>query len=760
TVLWKKNKIDDITGLAQFIIKEGITFAYIPPGILEEVCKSLESILHLETASRESIRLNKMLVGVEPIVDFVLEGYMRLNRDMRIVNGYGPTEATICAASYRYKSHKSLSQKVPIGKPLFNTKIILTDSYNRLVPVGVSGELCISGAGLARGYLNRPELTYEKFVIGGSREVVGGKEKNRGQSAVGSWQKEKTKENNQYPMTNNRFYRTGDLAKWLPDGNLEFLGRIDRQVKVRGYRIELGEIENVLLKEERIKEAAVLARQDNPGGAYLVAYFVRRGRDTDVSQLRDYLSGKLPGYMVPSYFVPLEKLPVTPNGKIDRKALPKPGDNALTEKEYRAPTDETEQKLVKIWQDILGLEKIGITDNFFEIGGHSLKAIIFTAKIRRDFRVELPLAVLFESPTIKPLARFIKRSRKHSALLLTAAEKRAYYPLSAAQKRMYAMYRMDKKSTSYNMPVVMEIVGDLDREKFTGTMTRLITRHEALRTYFKIPGDRPVQFIHKTAGTPGTVETVENSECFDFEIQWHAFPQGSETNAETGHRQGNRRIENRIIAKCAKAFIRPFDLEKAPLMRIRMLEITPRRHIMLLDIHHIISDGVSTGILIRDFVQLYEGKTLHPLKLQYKDYSVWQQKNAGGTLEKVENYWLEKFKTGVPVLNFPADFQRPAVQSFEGDHITFTAGESLTRRLKAAAVQFNGTLFMLLLAAFYTLLYRYTRQEDIVMGSGTANRSHADLYDMVGMFVNMLAMRNFPCQEKTFASFFQEIKTN
>ncbi|MCP4147689.1 MAG: amino acid adenylation domain-containing protein, partial [bacterium] len=710
-VLWKENKINDIGELATFLIKEKITFSYIPPAILKEVCKTLETRNAVDSAaSSTAIRFNKMLVGVEPILDFVLESYIKLNRDMRIVNGYGPTETTICATAYRYRSHRSTAQRVPIGKPLRNTKIIISDTAGNLLPVGVSGELSIFGAGLAHGYLNRPELTAEKFK---KSEML-------------------VFPNSQYPITNNYLYHTGDRAKWLPDGNIEFVGRIDNQVKVRGYRIELGEIENRLLANKNIKAAVVTTNKENENNHYITAYYVEEDSDTgkdkqtktlDISQLREILSETLPDYMIPSYFVPLEKIPLTPNGKIDRKALPEPGANARTSSEYQAPGNETEEKLVDMWQEVLGLKRIGITDNFFEIGGHSLKAINLISKIKRIFRVELTLTTLFESPYIKEQARTIRQSGTTAFTAVEAVEKMDYYPVSAAQKRLYALNRLTPGEVNYNMPGALRIEGDLSITRFEGVFQTLIRRHESLRTSFHFIEGEPVQQVHE-------------AESVEFAVK-HS--------GETGH----------------SGFLRPFDLTRAPLLRVELVTQEENSHIFRFDMHHIISDGVSMELLVKEFSAIYARQELESLTLQYKDYAAWQNRFMESEgMQKQKEYWQEKFSTSIPVLSMPTDYPRPAIQNFEGETIPFEIDEEITAQLYRVAGEHGATLYMVLLALFNVLLARYSGQEDIIVGSPSAGRRDTDLENIIGMFVNTLAKRNAPAAAKPFQDFLKEVKQN
>ncbi len=612
----------------------------------------------------------------------------------KLINIYGPTETTV-EVSYFDCSTGEKFDVIPIGKPIDNISLLVLDKHNNLLPIGVTGELCISGVGVGRGYLNRPELTEEKFL--------------------------------QNPhIHGERMYRSGDLARWLPDGNIEYLGRMDAQVKIRGNRIELGEIENKLLKHNEIKAAVVIDKADSNNNKYLCSYLAVE-REQTVAELREYLSKELPEYMIPTYFIQLDKLPLTANGKIDRKALPEPDGNIVLGTEYEAPRNSTEEKLVAIWREVLGLEKVGINDNFFELGGHSLKATNIIAKIHKVLNVELPLREIFEKPTIKGLADYIKGTKQSVYSRIEQIEEKEHYELSSAQKRLYALQQFEENSISYNMPMVMTLEGELDKTKLKDTFNRLIQRHEALRTSFEIIDGEPVQVVNKEVS---------------FEIEY---------------------IEADIekASEIAIEFVKAFDLSKAPLIRVALVKIKDKEHILMIDMHHVISDGVSMGILTKEFMELYDGKKLTELRIQYKDFAVWQNELfKSGEIKKQEEYWLQAFEVEIPVLNMPTDYQRASIQSFEGDNINFELNEELTNKLKQIAKETGSTMYMVLLSACNVLLSKYSGQEDIIIGSPTAGRPHADLENIMGMFVNTLAMRNYPESSMTFKKFLAEVKAS
>ena len=743
-VIVSEKKKSSVNDLAETIRDKGITFAYIPPGLLKELNSELKPY-----ASK--LKLNKMLVGVEPIRDDVLEEYLALNESMVILNGYGPTETTICSTTYPYRSHEPEGKIVPIGHPLSNTKIFILDRKDCLVPIGVPGEMCISGDGVGRGYLNQPELTAEKFDQDFQDD-----------------QDEKGIDNNLltslplYPSTS--LYRTGDRGKWLPEGNIQFLGRMDNQVKIRGYRIELGEIENQLLRYKGIKKTVVTAREDKKGDRYLCAYVVpgslspqaadslnsidaipsTRSISINVSELRDFVSNRLPHYMIPSYFIQVEEIPLTPNGKIERKALPEPqveqGDT------YTAPRDHLERKLVEIWSEVLEVEptNIGIDDDFFSLGGHSLKATPLISKIHKKMNVNIPIDSLFENPTIRALAGYVKEAKQELYVSIPAAEKREYYPLSAAQKRLYITQHMRLEGLAYNVQNAVWLEGSVSREMLEEAFRKLIERHESFRTSFEMIDNEPVQRVY---------DEVE------FKIEYYDLT--AKTREDTRRKDENHYSSNQFIEQ-VHHFVRPFDLSQAPLLRVGFIETGEEKHILMMDMHHIIGDFFSMNLFIKDFSAFCRNEELPPLNLQYKDFSLWQsiigRKEQNETLNRQETYWLETLEGEVPVLNLPFDYARPAIQQFGGAVVPFESDRETTALLKKMALEEEVTLFMVLLAVFNILLARVCDQEDILVGTPVAGRRHADLQPVIGFFVNTLVIRNQPGIQKTFQDFLKEVK--
>lgn len=617
-------------------------------------------------------------------------------------NEYGPTETTVTSIEMKIGDLDESLTRLPVGKPINNTTVYLFEKGMKFVPLGAAGELYIGGEGVARGYLNRPDLTFEKFIVNPFK-------------------------------AGERLYRTGDLARWMPDGNIEFLGRIDDQVKIRGFRIEPGEIEKHLLVHEDISEVVVTVVNSTAvnnvgpgsGDKYLAAYFVSP-KDLSAVEIKQYLSTYVPHFMIPSFFMQIEKIPLTANGKIDRKALPPPVLNV--EEEIRAPGNEIEKKLVEIWSAVLEMQKssIGVDSNFFELLGHSLKATVMISSIHKELHVKIPLQEVFKNPTIKGLSGYIQGLTENKHTAIEPVEEKVYHALSSAQKRLYVMQQMNPDSISYNIHTGVVLEGKLHAEKLEKVFSKLLQRHESLRTSFEMIDGEPVQRIH---------DKVE------FEIQ------------TTGGKPDTH---------LSAGFVRPFDLSKAPLLRVLLIKPEEEKNILITEMHHITADGTSLGLLINDFMTLYGGGELPYLRLQYKDFSDWQNRLLKSeAMNKQEEYWLNQFRDDIPVLNLPTDYPRYSVRKpDEGDVISFTLDRQLTGDIKDTLKETGTTLFMFLLGAFTILLSRYSDQEDIVVGSPVTGRRHSDLENIIGMLINMLSIRNRPKGNKTFREFLEEVKEN
>ncbi|MCY8185278.1 amino acid adenylation domain-containing protein [Bacillus inaquosorum] len=632
--------------------------------------------------------LKRVFSGGEQLGTHLVSRFCELLPGVALTNSYGPTEATVEAAFFDCPLHEKL-ERVPIGKSVHHVRLYILNQKQRMLPAGCIGELYIAGAGVARGYLNRPALTEERFL-----------------------------EDPFYP--GERMYKTGDLARWLPDGHVEFFGRLDDQVKIRGYRIEPGEIEAALRSIEGVREAAVTVRTDS-GEPELCAYAEGLGRN----EVRAQLETLLPGYMIPAHMIEMEQWPVTPSGKLDRNALPAP-DGAADEETYTAPRNVTEMKLAQLWEDVLKNGPVGIYDNFFDRGGHSLKATALVSRIAKEFDVQVPLKDVFAHPTVEGLASVIREGTDSPYEAIKPAEKREAYPVSSAQKRIYVLQQLEDGGTGYNMPAVLELEGKLDPERLDRAFKELIKRHESLRTSFEQDeSGEPVQRIHDEV--PFTLQTAALDEQTEQEV--------------------------------AAAFIQPFDLSQAPLFRAQIVKVSDERHLLLVDMHHIISDGVSVNILIREFGELYNNRTLPALHIQYKDYAVWQEEfKKGDAYQTQEAYWLKQLEGELPVLDLPADHTRPPVRSFAGDKVSFTLDQEAASGLHKLARENGSTLYMVLLAAYTALLSRLSGQEDIIVGSPIAGRPHKDLEPILGMFVNTLALRIRPEGGKPFVEYLQEVR--
>jgi amino acid adenylation domain-containing protein len=622
----------------------------------------------------------------------------------RLLNTYGPTETTVVATTYMIPSSPEAikpDQAIAIGKPLSNVMTYVLDAQQQLVPVGVPGELHIGGAGVARGYLNRPELTSEKFI-------------------PNPFDKSKVK------SQKSKLYKTGDLARYLPDGNIEFLGRIDNQVKIRGFRVELGEIEAILSQRDDVQTACVISREDIPGNQLIVAYIVAQPEPTpDISKLRQFLEAKLPAYMVPNAFVILESLPLTPNGKIDRRALPVPDLTQQTQ-EYIAPRTPVEEILTQIWSQVLNVESVGINDNFFELGGHSLLATQLVSRIRNSFEVELPLRQLFATATIAQLADSIGQLQQQNPGLtvppILPRQQGSELSLSYAQQRLWFIDQLQPNSALYNIPIALRLEGSLNSTALEQSLIEIISRHEALRTNFITVDGEATQVIHSQINSILSVVNLTDLSIAEQEIKAQQIATNQANN--------------------------PFNLVSDPLIRSTLVVLSEKENWLLLCMHHIVSDGWSMGVLVEELAILYkaycQGKPspLTSLPIQYADFAIWQREwLQGDVLENQLSYWKDQLANAPELLSLPTDRPRLAVQTFVGTHQEFTLSNELTKKLIQLSQQQGVTLFMTLLAAFDTLLYRYSGQSDILVGTPIANRNQSEIEGLIGFFVNTLVMR-------------------
>ncbi|TYP79315.1 surfactin family lipopeptide synthetase A/fengycin family lipopeptide synthetase D [Paenibacillus methanolicus] len=693
----------DPAAITEAIRTHGVTTMHFVPSMLASF---LEASQH---ASIEELRerlgtLKRVFASGEALHRTHVERFYALMyslglADAKLINLYGPTEATVDVTVHECEAESELDF-VPIGRPIDNTSLYVIGEGGLAQPIGVPGELCIAGAQLATGYVNRPDLTAEKFVP--------------------------------HPYAPGEvMYRTGDLARWMADGQLQYLGRIDDQVKIRGYRIELGEIERTLLLHKAVSEAVVSARDDGSGGQRLVGYVVA-DRACAPSELRKHCGDRLLSYMIPEAFVQLEAMPLTTSGKADRKALPEPERELSAGTAYAAPRTETERKLAILWAESLGREKVGIEDNFFELGGHSLTGASLVAVILREFGHLFALRDLFELPTVRELAQRLEaRSADGLAngyMPIPKAPPKQSYPLASAQNRLFILQSMDENATAYHLSFALRIRGPLERERLLAAMRAIFRRHDALRASFEWEDGRPVQRI-----APDSVMEVEYEEVAALEPE-----------------------------ACLQALIRPFRLQEPPLVRVKLLrrsnvsaEATSSDastdHLLLVDAHHLVTDGVSMAVLGRQFIAHYEGAPVAELPVQYPDYADWQARwLQSEACQAQERYWLDKLSGAIPALQWPSDLPRPRRMDYAGDEVTVALNTSMTRALADFGTRSGTTLYMTLLAMFSALLHRYTRQSDIWIGSPVAGRPHPDLAEVIGMFVNTVVIRSQPVGDFTF----------
>ncbi|HEV2962448.1 MAG TPA: amino acid adenylation domain-containing protein, partial [Candidatus Angelobacter sp.] len=655
----------------------------------------------------------------------------------RVLNHYGPTETTVGILTYDTTPESEgvrARGMVPVGRPLSNGKVYLLDKELNPVGVGMSGEVYIGGAGVARGYLQRSELTGEKFLPNPYSEEGGG-----------------------------RMYRTGDIGRYLADGNIEFAGRKDHQVKVRGYRIELGEIEAALLGHAKVREAVVLAREDEVGEKRLVAYVVaeRGGEESGngsgkaglrVSELREHLLGRLPEYMVPSAFVQLEKLPLTRNGKLDRDSLPQAGTDT-DEQESVGPRNPTEETLCRIWQEVLRRERVGIHDNFFALGGHSLVAVQVAARMRDSFKVDVALRRIFESPTIAQLAQVVDQEVQSTGInpapsrLLPDIKRIARpsvdqglssFPASFAQQRLWFLDQLTPGRSTYNIPNALRIRGQLDVGVLQRSLQEVVHRHETLRTRFVAADGDAHQVIEEQVQVQLKVLDL--------------------TPVSDEQREAEARRLTQADAQ------EPFNLQQAPLFRAKLLRLETEDHVLLFTTHHIISDAWSRGVFIEEITVLYEAfsagepSPLPELAIQYADYSEWQRECLEKRLlEGQVSYWKQQL-AGVSMLQLSTDWPRPPVLGQKGTAHEFVIAAELVDKLKSLGEARGATLFMVLLGALQTLLSRYSGQDDVTVGTPVAGRSSSETEKLIGFFINTLVLRGDLSGRPSFAELLQRTK--
>ncbi|MDP4146685.1 MAG: amino acid adenylation domain-containing protein [Bacillota bacterium] len=682
--------------LIKWINDKKISLVHMVPTLFRSIMSELESSANFYSL-KFILLAGEMLKGVD------IKKFYELFKDrIQLVNLYGPSETTLAKAFHFIDKDEINRINIPIGKPIDDTKLLILDKEMNLCNKGNVGEICIDTQYMSLGYYNNNELTTRSFV-----------KYYFGESDI------------------RIIYKTGDLGVMLPDGNIECLGRIDNQVKIRGVRIELTEIEKYIIESGLVTETAAVVKESQDGEKH-ICVFLTKNENLDISQLRKYLINQLPVYMIPSYFTAIDSMPLLPNGKVNRKLLSEYDIELSTGVEYETPESQVEKELAQLWSEVLSIKRIGINDNFFLLGGHSLKAAKLSRKIHKHFNVNIAIKDILINNTIKTMAKYIENCSQSTYSSIPLVEVREYYPTSSAQKRIYLTSMIENSRTAYNIPQALLIEGALDRNKVNSAFQKMLQRQESLRTAFKLLDDGLMQHIH---------------EDINFEIEY------KELDVNKGTEQ--------IIEQILKNFIQPFDLNKAPLFRACLVKVSENKHILLRDMHHIVSDGISEEILNEEFAKLYNGQELSELKLQYKDFSQWQNDLLKSEfIKKQEEYWLSNLSGELPVLNIPTDYIRPPRKSFSGDCITFEIDKELLKAINKASVDNEATLYMVLLAAFNVLLLKYTNQEDFIVGTPIAGRNHADLENVVGVFINTLAMRNYPQNDDTFKIFLEKVKNN
>ena len=669
----------------QWLQQKEISSTYLPPFMLADMAEWLEQPTH-------SLNLERLLVGVEPILETTLARIQAEIPNVKILNGYGPTEATVCVTLEEFSTKTPQAKPLPIGRPMQNTQIYLLNNRMQPVPIGVAGELYIGGVGLAHGYWQRPDLTERAFLP------------------------------NPF-IASERIYKTGDLARYLPDGRIEFLGRADFQVKVRGYRVELGEIETAVLQHPSVKQTVITTDKDSIGNRYIIAYIVPHADGAiDDAELRQFLLTKLPDYMVPSIFIPLAALPLTRSDKVDRKALPAPAASWSTNS-FVAPQTPIEELVAATFTAVLQVENVGRNSSFLQLGGHSLLATQLVSRLNNALNVEIPLSLVFTHPKLCDFAQAIEQLQTDETtipkLSWLQADKTQPLPLSFAQQRLWFLQQLEPQDTSYNIPLALQLDGHLDTAVLEKSLNEIVRRHDSLRTIFPHTESEPIQTVLPYA--PFTLNVVDLTSEADVET---AVSQHTTREAQT-----------------------PFDLTQSAL-RISLLRLEQTTHLLLFTTHHIISDGWSHAVFAQELSTLYQAflenqpSPLPELTHQYADYALSQRQwLQGDVLNNLSDYWRNKLEATPAQLELPTDFSRPRVQTHNGGQLSMPLSPTLSQSLRVLCQDEGTTLFMGMLATFKLLLHRLSQQNDIVVGAPIANRNQLATEQMIGFFINTLVLR-------------------
>ncbi|MBL0743085.1 non-ribosomal peptide synthetase [Chryseolinea lacunae] len=711
----------------------GGTLCIPPDGIKSDAAKLLDwieaaqiNVIHtvpsvFRAVLREVEQNNALTPKLRSLKHFLLCGEALYGKDIaewravagtstEIVNLYGPSETTLAKVFNRITEiPEDLHAIMPLGTPLPNTSVLIVNRHNVLSQIGEIGEIYIKTPFASKGYYAEAAMTSERFV--------------------------------QNPLHNEHadiVYRTGDLGKYLPDRRIAFVGRQDTQVKIRGNRVELSEIERVLLGYAGVEQVVVVPIKKAGSSDVLAAYFITSGPIEDRA-LRNYLRDVLPDFMHPSYVVCLEEFPLTLNGKIDKKALPKPEDILYEKTSYEAPRNGREQTLAAIWSSVLGLKKVGIQNSFFELGGHSLTATKVVSRIFKEIGVEISLKEFFENPTIAELSVLIASKQTSAYQNIPVLPSQPHYALSHAQKLLWVLDQTTVNLVAYHVPLYCLLDANVNKEAFRKAFDTLIARHESLRTTFFVVEGEPRQKIHEH-----TIFVIEEIDASKLETS-----------------------EDILIERFAdEAFQETFDLLNGPLLRCKLITLPSKRYIFLCTLHHIISDGWSIGVLLREILQLYtayangQENSLRPLRIHYKDYAAWHNAQLGATdMERHRHYWHQRLSGDLPLINLPIDYARDERKNYTGDKLVLTLEQETCEAIHEFCRQQDVTPFMFFLSVINVLLHSYSGQSDILIGSPISGRNDADLEDQIGTFLNILVHRNTLNKNESFLQFLQSVKT-
>ncbi|HLK97207.1 MAG TPA: amino acid adenylation domain-containing protein, partial [Hymenobacter sp.] len=698
-VLIDEDQRRDTRQLLQVIERQAVTHLFMPFIVLDTLAEAACESEIFPQSLEEVITAGEQLKLTQAIQQFIQR------TSSKLVNQYGPSESHVVSAYAVTPEDYSTNTLPPIGKPIRNTQLFVLDAHHQLCGLGITGELYIGGLALAKGYFNRIDLTKEKFV---TISLAG---------------------------TPQHVYKTGDLVKWLPDGNLQYIGRVDDQVKIRGHRVELGEIENVIQQCQGVLQNAVLTREDAYGTKYLIAYVVKEDA-FPVASIKAALGEQLPDYMIPAVFVSLDYLPITINGKINKHALPDPKIDDSQATKYVAPQTETERKLAAIWMRLLTRDQVGGDDNFFELGGHSLLVTRLIAKVRKELAVELATRDVFLHPTVAKLATAI--DAMGGAVQqpgITRVDRPVHIPLSYAQERLWFVDKI-QGSAHYHIWSVWRVQGELREEWLEEALKQVVARHEVLRTVIEEDLGQAFQ----------RVRAYE-----DWRLERSVVDAGGE--------------QERFLPLVRAEIQKPFDLSADFPFRARLIKVAADQCVLVLVCHHIATDGWSEPIFMREIGELYAAleeervPTLSPLPIQYADYALWQRKyGQGSSFVARLAYWEHKLR-GLEPLSLPFDYKRTQDLGVAGKLMETEVEAAVSNQLRALAKQEGATTFMALLSAFYVVLYRYTGKEDLCIGVPVSNRMHAELEPLIGFFINNLPVRCEVSGHSTFAALLAQVKT-